>query len=339
MLSYIVSFVASFIAQRPWINTQIVPFDEQRVVKLGDIGQLFQPYGSLDKEFISDLQQHGIYVSGDKEVELVISGGAIKFFYSMGMAVVLLRLHYAGLITITKVKGVSAGAWLAAFLVQCLHSDLNCLDYFDIKYAKLKQHRVLKEWLIDFAEDVVRATLDPECIPLANRMLEIYAVQVTLTGFSLTKFDAFHDVQGIMDACRASSTSPFVTFATPFVKDDGYYVDGAILTNIPPFSKNQASYFLDTLGANYSPFLITNTFENSFEPMVMQGMLDTLYYLSSKKVRATTKNVFLVKPSNVYIARQNILQRIVFPFVLYPFNIVIYTMGVYRTIRTKLFDS
>jgi hypothetical protein len=317
----------------------MVPFDEQRVVKVDDIRQMLQPYGSLDKEFISGLESNGIYVSGEKEVELIITGGAIKFFYSMGMAVILLKLHYAGLITITKVKGVSAGAWLAVFLVQCLHSRQNFLDYFDIKYDKLKQHSVLKDGLVDFAEDVVREVCDPECLPLANQMLEIYAVQATLTGFSLKKFNSFNSVQDILDAGRASSTSPFVTFATPFVKDDGYYVDGAILTNIPPFSKNQASYFLDTLGANYSPFLITNTFENSFEPMVMQGMLDTMYYLSSKKVRVTTKNVFLVKPSNLYIARQNFLQNVVFPFVLYPFNLAIYTMGVYRTIKLKLFDS
>ena len=165
------------------------------------------------------------------EFDVVFSGGAYRgAWFSAGIKL-LNTWQNAKLVTVRRISGTSAGAWMGILL--CMGSETIGIDDILIEveaYRKKGYHRP-DAFAVVF-DCLFGSTLYEKC----NDRLHIHACAVTSRGRVDTIFSQFSSNRMLFDAAMASGHIPFFTRPTLFHTIDGTcYIDGVVVRRLAYF--------------------------------------------------------------------------------------------------------
>jgi len=141
------------------------------------------------------------------EIDVVISGGALKGYFMCGCTEVLLPELKKQNIAIRRAAGASAGAWASFFLL----NDVPCdawIETYHLCQANASKtiHEVYEEiapWILSL--------LEPDAYIKSCGRLFISITVMTYTGPKNMLISEFTSNEDMLLCCMASSTIPFVT--------------------------------------------------------------------------------------------------------------------------------
>ena len=231
--------------------------------------------------------------------KLIISRGGLRLYYGAGIGFVLNKLCKQNIVGI---RGVSAGAVIAASIA--LDQKLPVwLDSYYLLKKNQEERKSLVESILEFDETIV-----PENAHiLANKhKLEIVMNQITWWGLKEKVVNHFYSREHLLKCLAASCCIPFATYNKyPYAIniDNTYYVDGGIMSRLPPIEYDQSinQLIIDLTKFNYPLKYKFLANDPSIHKCITQGGLDMISFLNNSTntniiqyhTKPVQKNIFL----------------------------------------------
>lgn len=166
------------------------------------------------------------------EIDIVVSGGGLKGYFMTGCSHILKHELKKQNISIRRIAGASAGAWVGLFML-CDFSTSNWIETYYLCRDRITRtiHDVYEE-MWPWAQE----HLPPNAYEICSGRLFISITEVTWCGLKNHIISEFTSNQDLFEACLASSAIPYLTFPGAIKKYRGMYVlDGGITNNTPIF--------------------------------------------------------------------------------------------------------
>lgn len=166
------------------------------------------------------------------EIDIVVSGGGLKGYFMTGCSHILKHELKKQNISIRRIAGASAGAWVGLFML-CDFSTANWIETYYLCQERISKtiHETYEE-MWPWAQE----HLPPNAYEICSGRLFISITEVTWFGLKNHIISEFTSNQDLFEACLASSAIPYLTFPGLIKKYRGMYVlDGGITNNTPVF--------------------------------------------------------------------------------------------------------
>jgi predicted patatin/cPLA2 family phospholipase len=175
----------------------------------------------------------------DTKYHLVLSSGAIKGFYFIGINYYIKKFLNSN--NILSIRGTSAGALNAVYF--CI--DLNIEDMINIYFdcANLFQNYNLS--IIESITRINEKILPDNIHELCNKFnVEIITTKVTKNGLVTTILKNFKSKKDVIESINCSMCIPFFSYTKkPFMYkyNDEYFIDGVFIKNneVPVYNNNE----------------------------------------------------------------------------------------------------
>lgn len=209
-------------------------------------------------------------------INLVISGGGIKFFYLLGVKKALDKLKNK--IKISKYSASSSGALFIVFMACNINDNLlvnNYLPLLNSNENKLK--------LID---DFLTKTLPINAYKICTNKVFISLSRISIP-FKNEIVYKFNNNRHLINVIMASCSFPLIVNKSLYFKlNNKYYIDGCFTNNTPIFNDNIKQIIIKPYLIKYDKVNIFSLENNSDIKYVKEGYNDFLLFLDSKKINS-----------------------------------------------------
>ena len=222
------------------------------------------------------------------EVDIVISGGALRGYFMLGARQ---ALDSRADLSIKRFSGTSAGAWSAMFMATGIQ-DKDWLRTYTLTQAVAQRAKdqgqsqpalmeAYRESLWPWLQTVLPADAYKRC----SGRLFVTISRLTPSGPQPLVVSQFESNQELFEACVASASLPMVTqkgFGSEFQGQRGF--DGLFTSNIPLFKDHARPMLIFDLGKVPYPLtsLVTPN-DPCIEALVVSGAIQTLRFLEGRR--------------------------------------------------------
>lgn len=257
------------------------PYHEEDAAKLEALLQATTRTSAVPKQVESLL-------NGPTEVDVVVSGGALRGYFMLGARHALEERKD---LRVRRYSGTSAGAWTAMFMASGF-STSEWLRTYTLTQSIMRQAQeqgraspALMEAYREVMWPWFRTVLPKDAHKRCSGRL--FVTITTLDKLRPRKLvvSHFESNEDLFEACVASSCVPLITqrgWGATFRGQRGF--DGLFTENIPAFSDKKRPQLIFDLGkVQYSLNTIVNPTDQCIEALAVSGALQTARFLEGRR--------------------------------------------------------
>jgi hypothetical protein len=213
-------------------------------------------------------------LDASQPLDLVISGGALRGYYMVGVADALKRCQG---VQIGRLAGASAGAWCAVFIA-CGLSAVDWAETYTATQRLMADGTPLLDAYRRFRADL----LPPDAHLRCSGRVFISITEVRGGLLHNTVVSEFHSREDVLAACIASSQLPFISTRGFGWRFRGSLVlDGGMTNNVPVFRGSPRPQLVVRLSRVPYPLSLALTpADPCIEALIVRGAVDAARLLS-----------------------------------------------------------
>lgn len=166
------------------------------------------------------------------EIDIVVSGGGLKGYFMTGCSHILKHELNKQNISIRRIAGASAGAWVGLFMM----IDFSTSNWLQTYYLCQERLHMTMHEAYEEMWPWIESHLPPNAYEICSGRLFISITEVTWFGLKNHMISEYKSNRDLFNACLASSTVPYLSLPTALYKfRDMWVVDGGVTNNTPIF--------------------------------------------------------------------------------------------------------